>query len=56
MAQTENRRAIKTYRKAGFKDEGYQHQAIYKQGAYRDVTLMAILRKDYFDLCKRNPS
>jgi RimJ/RimL family protein N-acetyltransferase len=43
----ENDRAIRVYRKVGFVDEGCQRQAVFKDGVYRDVVLMAILRDEF---------
>jgi len=43
----ENERAIKTYEKAGFSREGKLKEAAYKNGEYKDLVVMAILRKEF---------
>jgi RimJ/RimL family protein N-acetyltransferase len=43
----DNLRAIRLYEKLGFRQEGRQREAIYKEGAYRDVVLMAVLEQEY---------
>lgn len=42
-----NERAIKSYKKNGFIEEGRMKQAIYRSGQYYDEIIMAILREDY---------
>ncbi len=42
-----NYRAIKMYEKIGFKQEGIKKQAIYKNGTFVDMIIMAILKKDF---------
>ena len=42
-----NVRARTLYEKVGFKVEGVQREAIYKNGRYEDYIMMSILRKDY---------
>ena len=42
-----NERAIKLYQKLGFVKEGIQKQAIYKNGCFHDLIIMAILKADY---------
>lgn len=44
---TDNDRAIALYRRAGFTAEGVQRQAAYKQGRWRDLLLMSILREEH---------
>lgn len=43
----ENHRAIRLYQKVGFRAEGTLEQAVFKNGAYRDVVLMALLAPRY---------
>jgi RimJ/RimL family protein N-acetyltransferase len=43
----ENKRAIRTYEKAGFVHEGRMRQAVYKHGAYSDVLFMSVLREEW---------
>ncbi len=42
-----NERALKLYRKSGFKEEGRQRQGIYRNGRYLDYIMMSILRSEY---------
>lgn len=42
-----NKRARRSYDKAGFKLEGVERHAVYKLGGYRDVQLMSILRDEW---------
>ena len=42
-----NKRAVRSYEKAGFKIEGIQRHAHYSEGRHRDVVLMAILRDEW---------
>jgi RimJ/RimL family protein N-acetyltransferase len=42
-----NERAIASYAKAGFVEEGRRRQDIYKDGAYTDVVMMSLLREDW---------
>jgi len=47
-----NLRAINFYKKIGFKEEGINRQAIYKNGEFVDVIIMGILKEDF----KKDPS
>ncbi len=42
-----NEHAIRAYEKIGFVHEGRERQAIWRENAYRDVVLMAILREEW---------
>jgi len=42
-----NERAIRVYEKVGFKHEGCQRQASYKNGQYEDLLMMSILRGEW---------
>jgi methionyl-tRNA formyltransferase len=44
---TDNPKAIKCFRKAGFKNEGTLRQAAYVDGQHRDVFIMSMLKKNY---------
>jgi len=44
-----NRRAIRSYEKAGFRHEGIRRQALYRNGRYHDVHLMGILHEEFSD-------
>jgi RimJ/RimL family protein N-acetyltransferase len=44
---THNKRAIASYKAAGFKEEGYLRQARYMDGKWCDVIVMAALRSDW---------
>ena len=43
----ENKRAIRTYEKAGFVHEGRMRQAVFKHGSYSDVLYMSVLREEW---------
>lgn len=43
----ENPRAIRCYEKCGFRHEGFQRQAHFKGGGWRDLIRMAILREEW---------
>jgi RimJ/RimL family protein N-acetyltransferase len=42
-----NRRAMRSYEKAGFTDEGVLRHAVYRRGRYQDLHRMAILRREW---------
>jgi len=42
-----NRRAIRSYEKAGFIDEGRMRQAEFQQGGYLDLLFMSVLRSEW---------
>jgi RimJ/RimL family protein N-acetyltransferase len=42
-----NERAIASYRKCGFIEEGRRRQALYKGGEYHDVLVMGVLRAEF---------
>lgn len=42
-----NERAMNSYRKAGFKEEGRLRQRFYRHGQYWDVVMMGILREEF---------
>ncbi|WP_417820436.1 GNAT family N-acetyltransferase [Terasakiella sp.] len=44
---TDNKRAVRTYEKNGFHQEGIKKQAVFINGEYKDVCFMAILKNDY---------
>ncbi len=43
----ENKRAIRSYEKAGFVREGVRRKLIYRNGRYYDALMMSILREEY---------
>lgn len=47
---TGNERARKMYYSLGFTSEGCLRQATYKNGDYKDLEIMALLKKDYHTL------
>ena len=48
-----NVRAHKCYLKCGFKEEGRMRQKLFRNGQFRDVIKMAILKEEYEELfCK----
>ena len=46
---TFNERAMKSYAKLGFVEEGRLRQAMFRHGAWHDVVLMAILADEWFE-------
>jgi RimJ/RimL family protein N-acetyltransferase len=44
---TENKRAIGSYERAGFVREGVRRKLIYRNGRYYDALMMSILREEY---------
>ena len=42
-----NLRAVRCYEKAGFRREGTRRQALFRDGAYHDIHLMAILQEEF---------
>ncbi len=42
-----NERAIASYKKCGFVEEGRRRQALYKGGEYHDVLVMGVLREEW---------
>jgi RimJ/RimL family protein N-acetyltransferase len=51
---SKNKRAIRTYEKAGFVHEGRMRQAVYKHGSYNDVLFMSVLRDEWDARKKEN--
>lgn len=49
-----NKASLKVCEKVGFKIEGTQRKAIFKDGKYVDLILMGCLREDYEELIKKN--
>jgi RimJ/RimL family protein N-acetyltransferase len=43
----DNDRAIRLYEKAGFRQEGTLEDAVYKNGEYCALRVMAVLKKHY---------
>jgi RimJ/RimL family protein N-acetyltransferase len=43
-----NERALKSYRKIGFVEEGRMREAFYRHGSYHDVILMSLLADEFF--------
>ena len=42
-----NRAGVRAYEKVGYRREGVLRQAAFREGAYHDVYLMAILRDEW---------
>jgi RimJ/RimL family protein N-acetyltransferase len=42
-----NKRAIGVYEKVGFKKEGVKRKAVYKNGSFENMVIMAILKEDF---------
>ncbi len=49
-----NKASLRVCEKVGFKVEGVQRQATYKNGAFHDVVVMACLKSDYYELIENN--
>lgn len=49
----DNDRAIRCYRKCGFKEEGRLRQRRFVNGEYRDIIIMSILREEYLERIKQ---
>lgn len=47
LVNEKNERAIHIYKKLGFKEEGRQREALFKNGKYLDYISMSILRREY---------
>jgi RimJ/RimL family protein N-acetyltransferase len=43
----DNERAIRSYEKVGFRQEGKLREAVFVDGSYRDLLLMSILGREY---------
>ena len=43
----DNPRAIKIYDKCGFKKEGVLRSAVYKNGSYKNLIIMSILKEEF---------
>lgn len=53
-ALTYNKVSLHVCQKVGFKIEGTQRQAVYKDGEYHDVVIMGCLKSDYEQLIAEN--
>ncbi len=42
------------YKKCGWKEEGIQRQYVFKNGEYRDLTIVGVLSSDYYKLIYEN--
>jgi len=51
----DNPRAIRSYQKAGFVQEGTLREAVFKRGKFEDVHLMSVLRREWLARKKENP-
>lgn len=49
----ENIRAINTYVKCGFTEEGIIRQCLYKNGKYKNMKMMSILKEEFVDLYQK---
>jgi len=47
LAYDFNPRAIRSYEKAGFRREGTEREALFREGQYHDIHLMAILSHEF---------
>jgi RimJ/RimL family protein N-acetyltransferase len=48
-----NKRAMRCFKKCGFKVEGIMREGLYRDGRYHDVYFMGILRDEYEEMLKR---
>ena len=48
-----NENAIAVHKKLGFKEEGIFRQHIYKDGKYKDIVYLGLLREEYFQTSKK---
>lgn len=48
-----NRRAIRCYEKCGFRHEGREREAFFRDGRYHDSLLMGILREEFINAAHR---
>ncbi len=46
-ANIANRASIRVLQKVGFKSEGFQSEQYYEDGAFHDIALFGLLRRDY---------
>src|SRR5690606_5943840 len=49
QVHADNVRGIRSYEKAGFVHEGRERQGAYKNGEYKDVLIMSVLRSEWED-------
>ena len=49
-----NKASLRVCEKVGFKVEGVQRQAIYKNGEFHDLILLGVLKEDYMQLIQEN--
>ncbi len=48
----DNAAAIRLYRRCGFREEGCLRTAVFDQGSFKDVLIMAVLRTEYRNLLR----
>lgn len=49
-----NERAVRLYKKIGFKSEGKSREALFREGKWHDIIHMGILQKEYFEQRKKS--
>ena len=49
-----NKASLRVCEKIGFKIEGVQRQAVFKNGEFHNLILMAVLKNDYYKMIKEN--
>jgi RimJ/RimL family protein N-acetyltransferase len=42
-----NERSLRLHKKVGFKEEGWQREAVFKNGKYQDVVVFGLLREEW---------
>lgn len=53
-ALTYNAASLRVLEKVGFKIEGTQRQAVYKNGKYHDIIMLGCVKEDYIELINKN--
>ena len=51
-----NKRGIRSYQKAGFKEVGKKRENHYLEGVYHDVIIMDILEEEYLQISRKKAS
>lgn len=47
-----NKRAIKSYKRCGFKKEGVEREQVFKDGRFHDLFVMSVLDREFNELMK----
>ena len=49
-----NEPSKRLYKKCGWSEEGVRREYVYKKGQFRDLTVVGILKSDYYALIEKN--